>query len=177
MMMQALNAGGLPVEFNKSREKMNSRFGDDQYKPNEGGFFEIPLQEYRKYDFPLDHEGKLIKVMCWGLQSLAVHEYRIVYMKRDPEEIRQSYEAFFGKPLEDNPFIKQYDERTNGLIEQLQNRKDVQSVHDFWYRDVLNNPRETIEQLSIWPLDTEKAIKAINPDKCRFKKEDLVEGI
>ena len=98
MMMRALEAGGLEAAYDSSRDVMNDKFGDDNYKINPGSFYEILPMKYRGLNFPLDYRGKLIKVLLWGLTNMWVHEYKIVFMLRDFEEIRQSWEAAFAQP-------------------------------------------------------------------------------
>jgi len=82
MMMQALIAGGLEADYDERRERMNDNYGDKFYRPNGGGFYELSYMEYKKENFPLDHEGKLIKALRGGIDQIAPHEYKIVMMLR-----------------------------------------------------------------------------------------------
>jgi hypothetical protein len=173
MMMQALAAGGLTPAFAPERETMNARFGDEHYRPNAGGFYEVALSEYEEAGFPLAYEGKLIKVLDWAVARMAPHEYRVVYMRRDPEEIRQSFEAAFGSRLD----VSHYEARTARNIALLNNRKDVQLVVCS-YRQVIRNPSAHFLGLweEGWPVDVDAAAAAIDPARCRFRRELLVEG-
>ena len=94
MMMQALMAGGLQADFDPSRDQMNAQYGDEDYKPNAGGFYELRKDQYHAVGFPRAHEGKLIKVLNEGVLKIAPRSagdpYRIVFMRRDAEEMRQS---------------------------------------------------------------------------------------
>ncbi len=176
MMMQALEAGGLEPAFNPVRDKMNKDFGDKDYKPNPGGFYELHRKEYSQNGFPKMYEGKLIKLLWGGITKIAVGNYKVVFMMRDPEEIRQSYEAFFRGSAPEN--LKNYDRMMKDTIDMLKNRKDTELII-LKYRDVIENPRREFLKLreARWAIDLEECIKFINPDLCRFKKEKLTMGI
>ncbi len=97
-------------------------------------------------------------------------------MRRDPEEVRQSYCAFFrvSPPHIGNNYTSVLDER----ISILRKRRDVQ-LAVLWYRDVVADPLETFQGLvdSGWPIDPQKAVSIVDPDLCRFKLEELEVGI
>lgn len=177
MMMQCLTSGGLTPAYSDQREEMQS-FGDEYYKPNKGGFFEVSLSEYREIGFPLNYQGKLIKIMSWGLDGMTVNPdgYRIVFMLRDPEEIRQSHEAAFNESAH---VPKDYRERMASIIERMRNRKDVLSITPLEYREVIDNPQAAFEKLTNdgWRIDVNSAINIVDPTQCRFRIEELVEGI
>lgn len=102
MMMDALIAGGMAAEWSRERdEAMNRKFADEHFKPNES-YREVALTEYSDLDFPLKYDGKLIKVMSWGLAQMRRIPHRIVFMLRDPWEIAESYERSFGKAMSIN---------------------------------------------------------------------------
>ena len=176
MMMQALEAGGLEAAFAPQRDEMNQQFGDEHYQPNPGGFYEMTRQEYLEYGFPRKHEGKLLKCLWGGLPRFVVGSYLVAFMLRDPEEIRQSFEAFFNRPAP--PFLEDYQERMRDGIDQLRNRKDTE-VAVLEYREVVDKPRETFEKLKNagWPINVDRATGVIQPDLCRFRREDLTVGI
>ncbi len=176
MMMRSLEAGGIEAIKRQSREDMRERYADKDYNPNEGGLYEIETTDYQTKSFPKQFKGKVIKLLNAGTSKMSVCSKKIIFMRRDSEEIRQSYQAFFGNELriknEDIDFI--IDEN----IELLRNRKDV-DIQVFWYRDVVSNPKKHFEILknSGWPIDVEKCISVVKTDLCRFKKEELTIGI
>ena len=182
MMMKALGAGGMDLEFDPARDEMNDQWGDESYRPNEGGFYELDSETYRRPDFPLPFKGKLIKGLFGALGRLPVHGYRIVIMLRDPEEIRQSYEAFFSKTcplISGEPFsADSYWKAAGWWISQMKNRRDVE-LAVLNYRDVVLSPISAFSLLTAkgWPIDPGKAARIVNPDLCRFKKEELVPGL
>jgi len=180
MMMKALEAGGLDAAYQQSREEMRRRFADDQYDPNLGGLYELEREDYRKPDFPRGWEGKLIKCLSRGpAQMMPMPDgIRVVFMRRDTEEISQSYMAFFGRRL--NPQLEGVlQDRMDAIVERIQNRKDVLSLDVFWFRDVVGAPREYFEQLRkhSWPIDVDAAVGVVDPSLCRYKREELTEGI
>ena len=101
---------------------------------------------------------------------------RIVFMRRDEEEIRQSYQAFFEQEL---AMGNHFQERIDDIIAKIKNRKDVLSLDVFWYRDVIENPKKYFQVLKEhgWNIDVEKAVSVVNPQYYRFRKENLIKGI
>lgn len=179
MMMRALEAGGLLAIYAKSREDMRRRYADDNYDPNEGGLYELEQEAYRKDDFPREYDGRLIKCLNTGVQQMAVMSggIRVIFMRRDAEEVRQSYDAFFGQQLRFDPETFQH--RMDLICERIANRRDVVSLTQLWYRDVVNDPAGTFWSLasSGWPIDPLKAIAVVKPELCRYRLEELEVGI
>lgn len=179
-MMQALIAGGMSAAWSEERNQLNDAHSDERYKPNPQGLFEVPMKEYGECNFPLKYQGKLIKVMAWGLDHLAVNPegYRVVLMRRDPEEIRQSYEGFFqGQKC---PPLNEYQERIERAEAMLRNRLDVRDVAIVDYRHLCEQSQTVFDCLatwSDWPIDPLEAAATINPDLYRFRKERLTVGI
>ena len=178
MMMQALEAGGLDARYRQSRDVMKDRFSDEFYDGNAGGLYELERQDYREFGFPKKYEGTLIKALNTGVPGMAVmpHGIQVVFMRRDAEEIRQSYNAFFDRQLEN---IEHLERNMADVIERIRNRKDILSLDVFWYREVLARPKEHFEKLLAhgWPVNVDAAISVVNPALCRFKIENLEVGI
>ncbi len=176
MMMKALEIGGLTAEYKQSRDEMKDRFADEFYDPNIGGLYELERQDYTNPNFPKGYEGKLIKALAGGVDKMKVMPdgIRVIFMRRDTEEIRQSYQAFFGTPLRHD--TKTLQKTIDLCIERGKNRKDVISYDEIWYRDVVENPRPIFEKLD-WPIDVDKSVSMIDKKYCRFKLEELDVGI
>lgn len=177
MMMKALEAGGLEAMQRESRDTFRQHFADEEYDPNEGGLYELEQADYHAPGFPLQFKGKLVKLLNAGTARMAVMpKIKIVYMRRDYEEIRQSFQAFFSQPL------KISEEALTHVVEQniasLENRKDVELVV-FWYRDVVADPAKHFEILRSagWPIEVGQAMGVVQPELARFKKEELTAGI
>ena len=101
MMMRALESGGMTACYRQSRDEMRLRFADEHYDPNIGGLYELAPKDYQDKNFPEPYKGKLIKGLnfCVPRMKVMPDGIRVVLMLRDKEEIRQSYDAFFGKQL------------------------------------------------------------------------------
>ena len=74
---------------------------------------------------------------------------------------------------------KTFPARMKLIVEKINNRKDVLSCHEFWYREVLELPRVNFQKLidSGWEFDIDKAVAVIDPKLLRYKKEELTKGI
>lgn len=181
MMMNALAEGGIEPAINKNRDHMNIRHGDKFYRPNKLGFFELGKREYMAGNFAERFDGMVIKILVSdSLLSLNVAQYRLIIMLRHPEEIRQSFNAFFESPISRTPpFLFDYDENMERMIGHMRNRKDMLSVDVFEYRKVLADPKKHFHILANngWPIDVEKAAAVVDPAFCRFKLEELEIGI
>ena len=179
MMMQALSAGGLEAAFDPARDKMNDQFGDEHYKPNEGGFYELTGKEYQKLDFPKGYEGKLIKMLFGGMYQLSAGgPYKIVFMLRDFEESRQSYEGFFGQklPIQKRDVFEAQRAKILGILHQ---RQDCE-VFEIEYRKLVEDPEKwfrMLRDIGRFPIDPQAAAAVVDPAKCRFRLEELEVGI
>ncbi len=177
MMMRALEAGGMETAYKADRDKMKNHYADEHYDPNIGGLYELERQDYKNPDFPRSFEGKLIKALNIGVPRMAVmpNGIRVAFMRRDKEEVRQSYDAFFGQQLK----VDNLDERMEKIKEVILNRKDVISFNEFWFREVIDNPYKHFQILEDggWPIDIDKCTDMVDPKYCRFKLENLTVGI
>jgi len=175
MMMAALEAGGLNAVRSDERDQMNKVFGDADYEPNGRGFYELPGREVNTPGFPKQHEGKLIKVMYSNVALIAPMQYKVVFMRRNSEEIRQSFEAAFGTVI---PDMKKYDEAVDAVVALCNNRKDMEVV-ELQYRDVIDAPEEAFSMLweHGWPIDVPACAGKVDGTLCRFRIEELSKGI
>lgn len=177
MMMRALESGGLPAAYQQSRDVMKNRHADEHYDPNFGGLYELEKRDYRERYFPLKYAGRLIKALNLGVSRMAVMPdgIKVVFMRRHPEEVRQSYMAFF----EQNLRVNDFDRNMADAIQRIENRKDVLSLDVFWFREVIDFPLAHFEALRDrgWPIDAQAAAALVDPALCRYKIEDLTVGI
>ena len=172
MVMECLEAGGMGVAKSKIRDGYNTTHSAGYYSPNHAGLYDLPVIEMRGVGFPREHDGKAVKVVVPFLRMLSVHEYEVIFMRRDTEEIRQSLEAAFKIKQTTAIIEKQIEEG----LKILHNRKDVCRLVEWDYRDILIRPRWYFESLG-WPIDTQKAASVVNPDLCRFRLERLGVGL
>lgn len=176
MMMKCLEAGGMDAAYNPERDEMNKKFGDENYQPNGGGFYELNGTEMQKIDNLYEHfNGKLVKMLRHSIGRLPDDgEYQIVIMKRHPKEIYYSCEAFFEQPLSKN-FIRLYPQLINKIVEIAEEKKMKYRV--IAYRQLIAEPLEHFKLLADdgWPIDPEKAAAIVDPELYRFKRELLTE--
>ena len=88
MLMQILNAGGLPCAFDDSRRP------DDN---NPKGYYELEggkiINKLMDGSFPIEkYKGIFIKITAYGLKYLPPGKYVILYSERNIEEILDSME-------------------------------------------------------------------------------------
>ena len=176
MMMDALSKGGLKPTYSNNRDKIRLERSDKHYDANKCGLYELDNKEYQKYNFPKDYEGMLIKCMWYHLPILSAGKYKIVFMKRNPEEIRQSFMAFFGGSQ--RQLCDKYEERMQIAIDRLKMRGDVE-LTVFNYRDVVEDPEKHFNILknSGWEIDVSKCASVVDKKLCRYKVEELEVGI
>ena len=172
MLMQACEAGGMAVVKSETRDEVNRIHSDAWYQPNPVSLYETPVLEMQVSGWPRGHDGCVVKVVAPWLQHLAVHDYRVVVMRRDPEEIRQSYEAAFHAKVT----VDQIEQVMKHLLEQLSNRRDIRDVHELAYTDVIAHPSLALSQLH-WPFDLDGAAAVIDATRYRFRGDRLVVGL
>ena len=172
MMMQMLNAGGLNILTDHVRAKDNN---------NPKGYLEYQKVKNLAKDNSWLNEGqnKVIKVIAPLLQYLpSSYQYKVIFMERDMEEIIQSQQIMLGKTaavesktypttLADT-FIKQL-EKTRSWI---QNHPQFEVIY-VSYKDVVSNPEEISENLSMFldaDLNINAMIRSVDPLLYRNKK-------
>lgn len=176
MMMHALEAGGLQVVKSDKRDGLRKNFKDKYYDPNKCGLYELTDNDYRDFRFPMMYEGKVIKCMWYYLPNLIAGNYKVVFMMRNPEEVRQSYMAFFNQSNLGS--LENFKERMKIAINRLKVRNDIEVIV-FQYREVVENPNKHFQILKDngWEIDIKKASSVIDPKLCRYKIEELEIGV
>ena len=188
-MMKALHCGGLPVLCNSKIDDNCKRLPEvDGYKPTPTGLqFEIGQSFYMDPDFMAQYvvknPGSAVKVFFDGLPNLPAHDYVVVFMHRDPGEIRESLQRAedYRKAINmrDNrkdrlPFdvYKDYTpEHVDYCYRIARQRRDMKVI-DVNFVDLVRKPIEVLSWIrNIIPIDLEKAAEAIDPDwyRCRAK--------
>ena len=177
MMMASLMAGGLEGVYRENREEMRKRFADEYYDPNSGGLFEMQRSDYNSPDFPNAYAGKLIKCLFGGLMKMREMPggIRVVYMRRNEEEIRQSYMGFFGRNLK----IANLQKKMDLVRDKMKERSDMVSFHEFQMRNVVSSPRDHFQILADagWPIDVDLSACIVDPTQYRYRLENLTVGI
>lgn len=180
MMMRALMSGGLTPKVSVERERVvTERFENGAFHPNIFGLYEMFQKEIVKSVMdPSSIDGKLIKCLAGGLSRFAAWDWRVIFMQRDYEEMRQSCLAIFDGRKGLLPAEDVFREQMAYFKGQMNERRDIDWV-EFEYREVLDNPLAHFKKLKDrgWPIDAEKASSIVDPEQCRYRVENLDVGI
>ncbi len=163
MMMKCLIDGGINPVYSEKRES-RMRSGDkEDYELNPDGFWEVGQANYMQFGYTSTLPDECcVKIQSIGLPILSSGEYKIVFMRRNPETIKISYIRAFGeidfdKQYGDN-WLEYYEELTSGVIGIMRQRRDVDLI-EVNYNDVVNNPELEMNKLKDFgiPIDVNKA--------------------
>jgi hypothetical protein len=175
MMMQILDAGGMPVLADHIRQA-------DEDNPR--GYYEFePVKTVRDDPGWLDHAGgKVVKMVYRLLYDLpGDRTYRVVFMKRNLDEVIRSQEEMLrrlGKPSGDLSQDKLADIYRNQLREVMAwlERQSNFSVLYVDYRDVLDDPERVIHEVNHF-LDNRLDVQAMLrvPDRSLYRQKKPTE--
>lgn len=173
MMMEALHAGGLPIEYNPddhSHLEIEKKTG---YLPNPHGYFEVG-RGAEPWFYPGFLVGRCVKmdigsvsVMCPG------QRYRVILMTREEGALLRSlttYQDAMDQIGVEKPQLRKalvtaktgrYKEMLGVAFQHLRNRRDVEHIIEAPYEAVIEKPRELFDKLEEagWPIDARKAAK------------------
>jgi hypothetical protein len=154
MMMRALEAGGIAAAFDRTRD-LEEKIRPDGYHPNPNGFYELDnLHNVKDWS---GFRRRIVKVVRCNICFMPVGEnYRIVYMRRDKHEIRESYHRMTGDSNCD--FLRGYDESVGQDLTKL---ALLGSVSLLDYAAVVANPAQELARLR-WPLHVDSAAATID---------------
>ncbi|MFB0564879.1 MAG: sulfotransferase domain-containing protein [Candidatus Aminicenantaceae bacterium] len=173
MLMQILNAGGIPVAFDHS-----SRPPDDN---NPKGYYELEggkiINRLMEGTFRFArYRGKFIKVTAYGLKYLSPGKYKVIYTERDIEEVLDSMEKMARMQDENREDTRNSFVKLNELIkETISKRSDIE-VLLVNYNDILSHPRENIRKIcgfigsSESDIDFDKMINSIDEKLYRNRR-------
>lgn len=181
MMMQALEAGGMDVLYDLSKDTSDGRdklkeYEGEPYHLNPRGFYELEKKNW-KYDewteILADKVTKNLLPSTMTLPPLLDMDYKIIMMFRDPDEIEESWVVSKIDPTEfyaAGLSMRYYDLFMADTIEFLEKERDAQviSVH---FADVIANPRKELRRIKKagWPIAVGKAAAAVDPKLHRIK--------
>lgn len=177
MMMRCLQAGGLEAVGAHDPCGYNERYGRGDYLPNPCGFF-MYQGDAADPALPQLLDGKLVKLPYQQMRRTAPGEYRVVFMLRDPAEIRASLERFFAADLAevtDSPEwqdLLRYKEAMKEAADALKARPGVE-VHLLDYADVIRKPLKEFTGLATlgWPIDIVACAQAVDWSLYRSRRE------
>ena len=165
MMMNALANGGLDAEFTpKGSDKW---VGD--YHPNRDGYFELRADQVKLREFPKPFDGKLIKVPFHKIRTMHIIPMRVVFMKRDFDEVRISYKKLNEHRAKQSGItLERHILEMNTITSYLERVSD--DYIEIWYKDVLENPLECFEAIRShgFPIDPVKCAEIPEKGLCHF---------
>lgn len=164
-------------EDDKEQRETRQKKKLGEYVPNEF-FGEITKNQWENQlkilSTPYSGCKMIIPVQGFHFDLVRTVPSKVVMMWRDPEEIRQSQNAFYNNATDVAYF-------ESALVMQEQELKDGNIDHIIVkYQDVIDNPIDTISKVATFisaPNPIDEAVKFVEPSKKRFNKDELVEGI
>ncbi len=153
MIMQILEASGAPMAFDTV-----SRPPDEN---NPKGYFELEggkiINKLMEKDFSFsDYKGEFIKITAYGLKFLPAGKYRIIYSKREIEEILDSMEKMAKITDKNRAETKELFIKLNNMIMDLIRKRDDIEVLFADYNAILSEPEPNIRKIYDF-LGTEEA--------------------
>jgi len=166
MMMACLIAGGMDALFDPDLDRIiHDLEKADGYRLNPS-LYETDPAEFQKPDFRKRAEGKLVKGMAPGILAHVQKGDRMVFMRRDFEEIRSSHEHAMLGTIMYTP--DQFAEMMDKTYKALKKKCDVIRYD---YRRVVDAPGFAFRALKMlgWPVDPVKAEAVVDPSLYRFR--------
>jgi len=141
LMMQILNAAGIPMEYNNERPP-------DKHNPN--GYFELfggkIINKLINGDININlYKGKFIKITSYGLKYIPKDfKYKIIYMKRNVEEILDSMEIMTGAKDQNRRETKELLMKLQNEIEDILDENNNINYITINYNQLLSDPSKTL---------------------------------
>jgi hypothetical protein len=162
MMMRCLQFAGIQPVINAEREAVMARRNDGDYAANPYGFFEVHEKDILRVGF-LESiaDGSAIKMLPTALPFIPARPTTVIWMRRDPAEIRRSYERTFPKENFDAKFQqwpRTHDVQIKTIRPILDDRRSLKVI-EMQYRDVITDPVGALRAL---PIDARKAAVAVD---------------
>jgi hypothetical protein len=173
MMMQMLEAGGMPVLTDKLRK------ADDD---NPHGYLELEKAKGIKRDasWLADAEGRAFKMVAILLYHLPVdRQYKIIFMKRDLKEVLKSQSTMLrnlgkhGKGPTDAEMGILFQEHLKKITSWLANQKNMEVLY-CEYAAVVKEPRKEAQRVADFlgaKLNVEKMAGVVDPKLYREKEK------
>jgi hypothetical protein len=165
MMMRMLETGGLPVMIDHIRVPDES---------NPKGYYEFERVKQMKEgntEWVSESKGKVVKIISALLEHLpSAHQYRIVFMKRNMNEILASQREMLlrrGEPtdrISDQELADLYENHLARITGWLAQQPNIKVIY-LHYNQILENPHAPIAQLceflQPFPLDPDKMLSVV----------------
>lgn len=162
MMMRCLRFAGIDPVVSARRETAMAKRNKGEYPANPYGFYEVDEREALRVGFlETIEDGRCIKLLPTSLPCLPVRPTTVIWMRRDPAEIRKSYERTFHGEDFDKKFPqwpRTHDVQVQVIRPILDDRRSI-AVIELQYRDVIADP---VGALSVLPIDYRRAAAAVD---------------
>jgi hypothetical protein len=169
MMMRCLQFAGIEPVVSASREAAMSHRNRGDYAANPYGFFEAEERDALRVGFLESIEdNRCIKLLPTSLTCLPVRPTVVIWMRRDPAEIRRSYERTFPKEDFDAKFPawpRTHDVQLQSIRPILRDRRSIE-LYEVHYAEVISNPLRALLAL---PINFEMASLAVDSSLYRNK--------
>lgn len=160
MIMQILEAGGMPIATDRKREPDES---------NPKGYLEIKsiINKLKDNpDFVFNFKGKALKVIAYGLQFLPYGNYYVIYVERNIEEILDSMEKMMDSKDEEREETKEaFIKLNNKTKAEIIEREDIKVLF-VNYNEILSSPKEHLNEIFRFlqdkNLDLEKMMNVVD---------------
>jgi predicted AlkP superfamily phosphohydrolase/phosphomutase/tetratricopeptide (TPR) repeat protein len=168
MMMQMLDAAGLPIMTDGKRTAdENNPLGYYEYEPVK--------QLATDSKWVANVQGKVVKIISQLLYFLPANQkYKIIYMKRDLDEVMRSQQKMLGKSEHEismaiyESYKKEYDK-----IKKWAEKRPNVSMIEINYSDVICNTPDEVERINEFLggyLETENMIRKVSADLYRNRQ-------
>jgi hypothetical protein len=165
----------------EKKEQTDERFKRNygEYHANPTGFFEITdnmlFNFLRILSKPYSGCKMIVPVMNIRWELVKTFASKVILMKREPEEIRQSQMAYYRKNNIPVATIRSFWANEEERLK----RNSIEFI-DVWYNEVLKKPEKEVERIRTFIKSSNRiddALEFINPNQNRFKKDSLIDGI
>ena len=169
MMMQAIEAGGIPALTDNIRKK-------DEDNPK--GYYEFELAKKTR-DNPswvLGARGKVVKMVYALLYDLPEeYEYRVIFMRRNINEVLASQKIMLkrsgkqGANISDEKLAELFKTQLEKFDHWIETRKNF-SILSVDYKDVIASPKSQCEKINNFlggVLDIDASVTAVDPSLYR----------
>ena len=175
MMMQAIEAGGIPALTDNIRKK-------DEDNPK--GYYEFEPVKKTKDDpsWVPGAQGKVVKMVYVLLYDLPEeYEYRVIFMRRNIDEVLVSQKAMLersgkqGAKISDEKLAELFKTQLEKLDYWIAAQKNF-SVLSVDYRDMITSPKAQCERINNFlggVLDIDASVAAVDPSLYRKRGSAL----
>ena len=169
MMMQAIEAGGIPALTDNIRKK-------DEDNPK--GYYEFEPVKRTKDDpaWVPGARGKVVKMVYALLYDLPEEcEYRVVFMRRNTDEVLASQKTMLersgkqGAKISDEKLAELFKDQLEKFDHWIAERKNF-SILSVDYKDMITSPKVQCERINKFlegVLDIDASVAAVDPSLYR----------